>query len=374
MFKCKGFFAIIFLVGIISTSVGIVGTCCINGKIGNLLRDTEATVEDYYPGKSLIRELYGVSSRLLSPHELASENTVTINDDGFLVPVDHIQFDVEAAENKTLQLYNVCKQSGAQFLYVSYPSKASYKDSFAEYGLDGNNYEMRTTFLRGLDEKKIPILNIGEQLQKDGYSIKDIFYKTDHHWKTPMGLYAANSIVNFLNKNFGYSLDQNALQKDRFTYTTYPNLWLGETGRSCSATWTGSLDDFIEIRPTYETEFVFGKYGEETTKKGNFSLFIDDSGYGKTEDLYTYSAHYSYQGDESLTTIHNEYAPQKKILIIKDSFSAVVIPFLSLTASDLIVWDMRDQSDVYTFIQDNDFDLVMLAYTDFWRQDMYDFS
>ena len=80
-------------------------------------------------------------------------------------------------------------------------------------------------------------------------------------------------------------------------------------------------------------------------------------------------------GAGSLTEIHNNNVEGKKILIIKDSFSVVVIPFLSLATSDVVVWDMRTTSEgLYNFIEQNDFDVVLLAYTDFWRADMYKFS
>ena len=67
----------------------------------------------------------------------------------------------------------------------------------------------------------------------------------------------------------------------------------------------------------------------------------------------------------------------KKILIIKDSFSVVVIPFMILETSDITVWDMRtDQTKngLYQYIKDNDFDVVLVAYTDFWREDMWNFN
>lgn len=53
----------------------------------------------------------------------------------------------------------------------------------------------------------------------------------------------------------------------------------------------------------------------------------------------------------------------------------VVIPFLILETSDITVWDMRSNKDgLYQYIRDNDFDVVLLAYTDFWRDDMWNFN
>lgn len=81
-------------------------------------------------------------------------------------------------------------------------------------------------------------------------------------------------------------------------------------------------------------------------------------------------------GAGPVTQIHNNnHINGPKVLIIKDSFSVVVVPFLSLTCQDITWWDMRDnENSLYEYIQNNDFDIVLLAYTDFWRDDMYDFN
>ena len=222
-------------------------------------------------------------------------------------------------------------------------------------------------------------LNIRELLENEGYTTNDVFYKTDHHWKTPFGFYAAHAIGDYLNDRYDWKLDVTALDENKFTFTTYENLWLGETGRDLSKTWAGVLDDFTQIMPNYETSISL-YYPDGSEVSGDFSILIDDSGYDGDVDYYSYSAHYSYaKGMSSQVTYHNNLTDEngKRILIIKDSFSVVVIPFLTLETSDVTVWDMREeetQTGLYQYIQDNDFDVVLLAYTDFWREDMWNFN
>ena len=56
----------------------------------------------------------------------------------------------------------------------------------------------------------------------------------------------------------------------------------------------------------------------------------------------------------------------KKILLIKDSYSVVVAPFLSLVCEDVYLWDVRylHESSVIDFIRNNDFDCVMVCYVE----------
>ena len=180
-----------------------------------------------------------------------------------------------------------------------------------------------------------------------------------------------------MNETYDWNLNSSALDKDKFTFTTYHNLWFGEEGRNLSRAWVGALDDFIQIMPNYDTSITL-QYPDKDEMSGDFSELVDCSGYDGNVDYYRYSAHYSYgKGMGSSMTYHNNLADEngKKILIIKDSFSVVVIPFLILETSDITVWDMRSNKDgLYQYIRDNDFDVVLLAYTDFWRDDMWNFN
>lgn len=284
---------------------------------------------------------------------------------------------VAKAESKILELDQICRQEGVKFSFISYPSKTNSTTLPTAYGVDTNYEEIRKIFLDYLDKNNIDYLNVRELLENDGYTTKDIFYKTDHHWKATAGFYAARAIADYLNETYDWNLNSSALDKDKFTFTTYHNLWFGEEGRNLSRAWVGALDDFIQIMPNYDTSITL-QYPDKDEMSGDFSELVDCSGYDGNVDYYRYSAHYSYgKGMGSSMTYHNNLADEngKKILIIKDSFSVVVIPFLILETSDITVWDMRSNKDgLYQYIRDNDFDVVLLAYTDFWRDDMWNFN
>ena len=358
--------------------LGIFARAGVRGISGSVLKkvnpveEIEKRIEQKFPYKSVPRETFGFVSKVLSPHMLKG---YIKDDDGFITPINCIKFDLFKAENKVVELRNVCQQCGADFAYISYPSKSNEGVKGNRYGVNSNSEELRKSFLEGLDLQGVPYLDIRELLENDGYDVKTVFYKTDHHWTTESGMYAANAIVDYLNRNFGYGLRKELLSKEKFTYRKYENLWLGETGRLLSKTWTGALDDFTAIKPNYETSLTVGKYHGEEKKHGDFSLLIDENGYSGGNDLYTYSAHYSYRCGGNMQSIHNNRVEGKKLLIIKDSFSVVVIPFLALTMSEVVSWDMRgNNQSLYEFIRENDFDIVLLAYTDFWRYDMWGFK
>ena len=344
------------------------------------LKRLESAMTQSFPGKKYFREFYGACNLLLSPHVFAlNNNTIIVKDkDGFMEPFHMTAYNISEAEEKLLELSTVCKEAGSHFAYISFPSKSDSRTLFSTYGVDTNSEEVRKDFLQRLSSHNIPLLNVRHQLEADGYNKKDYFYKTDHHWTVPAGLYSARLIANFLNDSFGYSLRSDLLDTSLFTFQVYKNIWLGETGRKASLTWAGTLDDFTEVFPNYNTHLQTGTYFGSYDKKGSFSMFIDKSGYNGKTDKYTYSAHYSYRKNiEPPVWIHNDDVEGKKILLVIDSFSVAVIPFLSLTTSDIAVWDIRKpktKNGLYQFIRDNHFDVVLVEYTDFWSKKMYSFN
>lgn len=343
--------------------------------------DKEKMLEEAFPYNDWVKEIYGFSNRVISPNEIVLSESTTIKDkDGFLQEIYPVKVDVvDDAKYKIAELNAICHENGTEFSFINYPSKSNSTTISTRYGIETNLEQVRAEFLSYLDEINIDYLNVRELLENDGYTTKDIFYKTDHHWKTTAGFYAARAIANHLNETYDWSLNTAALDEDKFSFTTYDNLWFGETGRNLSRSWVNTLDDFTQIMPNYETSIsLYYPNGNETS--GDFSIMVDTSGYEGEVDYYQYSAHYSYsKGMGSPMTYHNNLADEngKKILIIKDSFSVVVIPFLTLETSDVTVWDMRDDATkegLYKYIADNDFDVVLLAYTDFWKANMWNFN
>jgi hypothetical protein len=333
--------------------------------------DVEEAIETSFPHKENIKELYGWANKFLSPSEL---DRVVKDEDGFLMPMQYTGYNTAHAAGKLAELRDVCVDNNVGFAYVSYPSKSDSSDRTGLYGIDSNVDEKRADFLKELDEYGVEVLNIRNQLESQGLNRKDVFYKTDHHWNTKSGLFAARSITQFLCDK-GYNTKPELLDADQFSYDEYQECWLGEGGRKYSVTWVGSLDDFTVIKPTYDTSLEY-IVQNDFEKSGDFSILLDESNFGNDYDLYTTSLHYSYMPYAGLNTIvrNNYFEDGAKVLLVKDSFSIVVTPFLALGCGEVNMWDVRGHEDsLYEYIKNNDFDIVLVAYTDYFSDAMYAF-
>lgn len=368
--------------GLFSFVIGIVfvmsiGYCYLEGvHLSVFMSDMELVMESAVPKKDGIREIYGAINRIISPYEIAIDGGAIVKDEtGFLQRIDISPYDIKEAENKIIELRDICNENDVQFAYISYPSKVNSFNVKQFYGIDTNEEEMRTDFLNTLEENQINVLNIRKLLEEKGYTIKEMFYKTDHHWTTKAGLFAAREMARYFKDYFSYNCDLNLLNENLFSYKKYENCWLGETGRKCSKTWVGSLDDFTVIKPIYDTSFRYIVPSKGADNTGDFSMLLDEKIYDMEYNLYNTSMHYSYMPGSGLVTIvHNNNLKGLKVLLIRDSFSIVVVPFLSLVCQDIVMWDMRgNENSVYDYIRENEFDIVLVAYTDFWRSDMYNF-
>ena len=326
-----------------------------------------------------IKEIGGAANLILQHDMIPMENEVIIrSDDNFLIPFhpEYSSFDLDWAAGKIAALRDYCTELGIPLLYASFPAKASYtNDDPADYGICAIDRERRVRFLEKIREFGVPVLDMDEVLKDRGFSQEDVFYRTDHHWKTRMGLIAAKEIAKFLEKKMFVDAYPELLEEELFQKEEYRYRWLGETGRKVSSTWAGTLDDYVFLEPDYDTQFTYHVPSAQIEEEGSFSDFTDQDLLSRKPDLYKDSLHYTYMKDsEQVIRLQNRNLSGANILMIKDSYSVPVAPFLAEAVGDLFWWDMRKNSDtVYDYIDKHHFDAIVVAYTDFFRSEMYDF-
>lgn len=153
-----------------------------------------------------------------------------------------------------------------------------------------------------------------------------LYYKTDHHWTTK-GAYTA---YKELCKNLGINaVDENVFNKEAYndfygtTYST-SGFWLTEP--DVVVVWNNPADTSDKINVTIT---------EGTESKTYDSMYF----YSHTEEDDKYPVFLD--GNHALTEITNENASGGTLLLIKDSFSHCLAPFLADNYSKVILVDMR---------------------------------
>lgn len=164
-------------------------------------------------------------------------------------------------------------------------------------------------------------INITEVLNK--HNQEDIFYKTDHHWTTLGSYYGYVEICKELNIK--------PLQLSDFNKEIIDKEFLG------------TIQSKVNLKTEKDTLY---KYVPKT--KQNYEVIISDFPDDIKTDLYFYDKLESKEkyavylgGNNGLVFVKNKNVPERKLLLIKDSYSHSIVPFLINHYSEIIMVDMR---------------------------------
>lgn len=308
----------------------------------------------------MLIELNGAMANRLKMQGYYSGIGIYVTEDGYIVTAyGPTSTDYEYEE--ILSFKNYLDEKGIHLIYVNKPIKYLDDDLFrVAFGIESYGNRNADLLLRRIAAAGVDVIDLRDKILEDGLDIYDMFYRTDHHWKTWSGLWAAGKIAAGLNEWCGYDIDLSIYDESHYTFTDWEACWLGEQGRVVGASYVG-LDDFSEIKPGFETDISFKI--PEGFRKGSFDDYIDESMYDMDLDVYDApSWHYSY----TMADVVNHNAPYGKILVLGDSYDHVLVPFLSLGVSEVNVLALRHfEGSLREYIAAGDYDTVLICYTEF---------
>ncbi|MBE6928108.1 MAG: hypothetical protein E7467_06435 [Ruminococcaceae bacterium] len=260
---------------------------------------------------------------------------------------------------------------GVEFLYVECPKKKRIlKDEFP-FGFKDTVDATRYQYMHKLfAEKRIPLLVLSDEIIKDDKYKAAMYYKTDHHWKGECGIDAAKSVSEYLNMWHGYAIDTQVFEKSKYTIDHYPSALCGSVGINATLSFT-EAEDFDVFIPKDEGVYTIEIPTKGISLRGSFDVLIDHKRLDdKTKwPVNAYGA-YIYANSAYVRIENESIDDDHKILIIKDSFANVVVPYLSQAIKRIDVIDLRKEqldhynSSVLSLIDENEYDMVLFMYQD----------
>ncbi len=309
--------------------------------------------------------LNGALARMLNMKGYYKKDGIYVAENNYIV-TGAAKTTTDYELEQMIRLQNYLNEKGIRLLYVNAPTK--YTDDFIwedEFGRDWYSNRNADLFLQRIANAGIDYIDLREELEADGMNIYDMFYRTDHHWTTKSGLWATSVLARTLNERCGYQIDCDIYNESNFSFTEYKNAWLGEQGRKIAESYIG-LDDYTLIKPLFDTNYSITTVNGAL--EGSFDIMLDEKRLSGDADVYAVpSWHYTYfPGGINQTVIHNNLVTDGKILILGDSYSQVVVPFLSLGVSEVSTLVLRSYGgSLREFIDANDFDTVVILYAQF---------
>lgn len=172
----------------------------------------------------------------------------------------------------------------------------------------------------------------------------DVFYRTDHHWTT-MGAYQGYvALMEALGSEAIRPEGAPALVSDHFYGTTWSSSGAGWVKPDEMYTWVSgeglNITSYRDGTPAdaqlYDKSFL--------EKKDKYSMFLG--------------------GNQPLCVIENPNAQGGKLLVIRDSYSDSLAPFLSQSYQEVHLYDLRyNRNSLKAYIQDNEIDQVLVLYS-----------
>lgn len=317
----------------------------------------EEELLDHLPLKSRLLLPSSVLNQSLSRSYYA-ESHIFVNEDGVLLQGSQAGSVDQALENVG-SLNEYCRETGRDFLYVILPGKPFSDEELQHFGISCQRNATADRFRDGLEDRGIPFLDTRSFFRDDFYKM---FYKTDHHWTAEAGLRAASRIVHTLNREYGYSLQEELLDPARYSREVLPDFWTGEMGRKIFGASSRIRDDFVLLTPDFPVHITRSDYESGTKVSGGFEVLTNPENL-QSSNKNSHSPYYYYLGDTSIVELDNEDISSGSLLVIKDSFSNAMLPFLSLSTGHITAWDMRENKGVYTYLDRHpEIKTVMIAY------------
>ena len=177
------------------------------------------------------------------------------------------------------------------------------------------------------------------------HSGEDIYYRTDHHWTSLGAFYGANAIFE--------AMGLEPIRLEDYQKTTVTDQFYGTLFSSSGVRWLppDSIDTYVPGQGIKVTSWFKG-----TPEPG--SLYMDS--YLEVKDKYSYFL----GGRQPLCVVEKEGSAGPKVLLVRDSYSDSLTPFLTERCSELHLIDPRDNlSSIKGYVEEHNIDAVLVLYS-----------
>lgn len=325
-------------------------------SIENRLNDSK----EHLLGRWKLLELCGAFRRLT--WQTTTQGVVLLNN-GYLTTIVSRTGaqQAETIADSVINLAQSANDRGIPFLYIQVPQKVCRYDDQMPPGQVTYINENLDDHLALLQDGGVATFDLRDAVHEAGLDHYSLFFRTDHHWTMPSGLWAARTIAGELNERYGYALDCSLLDEENFDTVTFPTWYMG-------ARWVTSgyirPDDFTILLPKFDTLLRVQHPDKAVDVTGDFYAAMFNQEMLTTKDYYGLSTYESVlYGNRPLSKITNLERPDGlRILLIHDSYSTMVAPYLSLLSGQIDMIDVRAGN--------GNFDGNLLAYIDEMQPDI----
>ena len=294
-------------------------------------------------GFRLNEDAYGTNQLFLSNGHMTYERKY--------VPMDSLVYNMVNFENWL-------ESKDIKYFHVVIPDPVSPEEEILvqSRGYKVYSNQMADELVAGLRNAGIDCYDLREYFEADGNSYTEGFFKYEHHMLPETGLWAAGRVSEHINEITG-------LQSDRTIFDVYN---YNVTSVDKSSEWLN--DKYVVYKGTENLDLLHPKFATDIKKYvADYDLEIqgsfDDTMYSLW-DLPTYNTWN--HGIRAIKTYRNNLVEDEniKILLLTESYSDVISPFIACAYSNVDEVDLRIfTGSLKTFIEETKPDLIISMYS-----------
>ena len=310
---------------------------------GQFMKDFETYTTDQFVGRDGWIALKSTTERLLGKKE---NNNVYFCDQDTLIT----RFDQPDAAKVTENLNYVstfAENAGIPVTFSLIPTQACI---WADRLPDGAPNASQTDLL---DQAKAAVpgatwadLYTPLWAHKD----EDVFYRTDHHWTSLGAYYGYTGLADAL----GYT----PVPLDAYTETVRSTEFYGTVFSSSGVRWVSpdTITTYVPDTGITVTSYTYDSNGNPV----EVPRALYDESYLSVKDKYSMFL----GGQQSLGVVKTPNADKPKLLIIRDSYTDSLVPFLTPHFSEIHLIDLRYYKlSIADYIQQNGIDQALVLYS-----------
>lgn len=288
-------------------------------------------------------------------------NQVQRMNNGMLLSPKSSIADLSAFEENLVSFHRFLEKNGIPFLFIAAPHKVPTDEQLLPVGVTDLLNETQDRVVRHLADRRVPCVDLRQEMSRTAAQVEKYFYKTDHHWNAEGAFYAFQRIVQYIQEQIP-SVRASCTDAALWEKTVLPDWWLGSLGRRVGPLFAG-LDDLDYILPAFDTAMAryspgFWAYKGDFRKVNIREWFIDHS------DPMVLDNYNRYVGGHYPLTCHRNAQAENplRLLLIRDSFLLPVECFLSteFAAVDAINPRDYDRMSLLDYIALNPPDMVIM--------------
>ncbi|MCD8339295.1 MAG: hypothetical protein LUC43_03715, partial [Burkholderiales bacterium] len=152
------------------------------------------------------------------------------------------------------QLSDFLKKRGVPFLFIGAPDNRSVYDAKYSPGYSDHSRREYHALIEGLQKAGVEVLDMDKAFEEKNLGIKDLYFRTDHHWNHRAGQIAAQKTMEYLVEKGIASSKPELMEDASFEIRRLPDWFLGSQGKRVGRYYAGT-DDIFVYKPKYETDF-----------------------------------------------------------------------------------------------------------------------